>query len=81
MTVPPSLMSVLSQDPQVMSGAICFHGTRVPLQALMDTVEDGHGIYEFLDGFPDVTFEQAQAVVKWQQALTAQALQGRQATH
>ena len=50
--------SVIKIDPEIMSGAPCFTGTRVPIQHLMDYLEGGDSIEEFLDGFPTVTREQ-----------------------
>ncbi len=45
-------------DPQRMSGTPCFAGTRVPVQHLLDHLEGGDSIADFLDGFPGVTREQ-----------------------
>ena len=46
-------------DPDRMSGAPCFKGTRVPVQALIDHIEGNATLEEFLEGFPSVTREQA----------------------
>jgi uncharacterized protein (DUF433 family) len=62
-TIPRELQSVLDIDPQIISGAVRFKGTRVPVQALIDTLDDGDGLAEFLDGYPGVTREQAEAVL------------------
>ncbi len=66
MTIPPELQGVLVANPETLSGAVRFQGTRVPVQALIDTL-DGGDIEEFLDGWPDVTREQAEAVIHWEQ--------------
>lgn len=50
---------VVSRDPQVMSGALVFAGTRVPVQTLIDYIADGDGLEDFLEGFPTVSREQA----------------------
>lgn len=50
--------SVVQVDPSVMSGAPCFAGTRVLIQALFDYVERGRTVTEFLEDFPTVTSEQ-----------------------
>jgi len=50
--------SVVKVDPEIMSGAPCFSGTRVPIQNLIDYLEGGDSIEEFLDGFPSVSREQ-----------------------
>jgi uncharacterized protein (DUF433 family) len=46
-------------DPERMSGAPCFKGTRVPIQALIDHIEGNATLEEFLEGFPSVTRTQA----------------------
>ena len=47
-------------DPDRMSGAPCFFGTRVPVQMLLDHLKHGDTIDEFLDGAPSVSREQAE---------------------
>jgi uncharacterized protein (DUF433 family) len=47
--------SVVSIDPEIMGGTPCFAGTRVPVQTLLDYIEAGDSIDEFLDGFPSVS--------------------------
>jgi uncharacterized protein (DUF433 family) len=49
--------SIVSRNPQVMSGAVVFSGTRVPVQTLVDYLEAGESIDDFLEGFPSVTRE------------------------
>lgn len=51
--------SVISRDPEIMSGAPVFAGTRVPVQALIDHLAGGYSIDEFSEGFPSVHREQA----------------------
>ncbi len=46
---------ILCRDPEVMGGTPVFCGTRVPVQTLMDYIEAGDSIDEFLKGFPSVT--------------------------
>ena len=50
--------TVVKIDPEIMSGAPCFVGTRVPIQNLIDYLEGGDSIDEFLEDFPSVTREQ-----------------------
>ena len=50
--------SVIAVDPEIMSGAPCFAGTRVPVQALFDYVNGGHPIADFLADFPTVSESQ-----------------------
>lgn len=55
---------VVSRDPDVMSGAAVFAGTRVPVQTLLDYIEAGDTIDEFLDGFPTVSRAQVVAFLE-----------------
>jgi uncharacterized protein (DUF433 family) len=50
---------VIVIDPEVMNGTPCFRGTRVPFKNLMDYLEGGHSLGEFLARFPTVTREMA----------------------
>ena len=50
--------SIVKVDPEIMSGAPCFAGTRVPIQNLIDYLEGGDSIEDFLEGFPSVSREQ-----------------------
>jgi uncharacterized protein (DUF433 family) len=50
--------SVIKVDPEIMSGAPCFAGTRVPIQNLIDYLEGGDSIDEFLEDFPSVERDQ-----------------------
>jgi uncharacterized protein (DUF433 family) len=56
--------SVIHSDPDVLGGAPVFAGTRVPLRALIDYLEAGDSLNEFLDDFPSVTREQAVSVLE-----------------
>ncbi len=47
-----------------MSGAPCFAGTRVPIQNLIDYLEGGESIEDFLEGFPTVSREQVIAFLE-----------------
>ena len=49
---------IISRAPDVMGGAAVFHGTRVPIQTLLDYLEAGESIDDFLAGFPSVSREQ-----------------------
>jgi uncharacterized protein (DUF433 family) len=55
---------VVSIDPEVMGGTPCFTGTRVPVQTLLDYVEGGDSIDEFLEDFPSVTRQQVIAFLE-----------------
>jgi uncharacterized protein (DUF433 family) len=55
---------IIVKDPEILSGTPVFRGTRVPLQALLDYLEGGETLDEFLDDFPTVTREAAIAVLE-----------------
>ena len=55
---------VVSCNEDVMGGAPVFAGTRVPVQTLLDYLEAGDSIGEFLEGFPSVTREQVVAFLE-----------------
>ena len=57
---------VVCRDPEVMGGAPVFCGTRVPVQTLLDYLEAGESIDDFLEGFPSVT--RAQLIAFLEQA-------------
>lgn len=61
--------SVVHSDPEIMGGTPVFVGTRVPVQVLVDHLLGGSTVDEFLDDFPSVRREQANAFV--QQATKA----------
>jgi uncharacterized protein (DUF433 family) len=54
----------VERTPQKVSGAWVFKGTRVPVNALFENIEDGARLDEFLNWFPGVTREQAEAVLE-----------------
>lgn len=53
--------ATVSRSPDVVSGALVFAGTRVPVQILIDYLKAGESLDRFLDGFPSVTRDQAEA--------------------
>jgi uncharacterized protein (DUF433 family) len=55
---------IVSRSPNVMGGTVVFHGTRVPAQTLLDFLEAGESIKDFLEGFPSVTREQVIAFLE-----------------
>ncbi len=56
--------SVIHSDPEILGGTPVFVGTRVPFQTLLDYLEAGDTLDEFLDDFPTVTREQAIAALE-----------------
>ena len=58
------LRGVVHSDPEIMGGTPVFVGTRVPLQNLIDYLEGGESIEDFLDGFPSVKRAQVITVIE-----------------
>lgn len=58
------LKGVIHTDPEILGGTPVFAGTRVPLQNLIDYLEGGESIEDFLDGFPSVKRQQVIAVIE-----------------
>jgi uncharacterized protein (DUF433 family) len=52
---------ILSRSDEVMSGTLVFAGTRVPVESLIAHLRAGDRLDDFLDGFPAVSREQAEA--------------------
>lgn len=69
---------VVHSDPEILGGTPVFVGTRVPLRNLIDYLERGHSLDEFLDAFPSVSREQAVAALEAaHEALTTRARPAR----
>ena len=56
--------SVVVSDPEILGGTPCFRGTRVPVDSLIDYLEAGDSLGEFLDNFPSVSREAAIAALE-----------------
>lgn len=68
------LEAVVHVNPQILGGTPVFVGTRVPFRALIDYLEGGHSLDEFLDDFPTVSREQVIASLEAaHEALAARA--------
>ena len=66
--------SVITRDPEVLGGTPVFRGTRVPFQALLDYLEGGQTLDEFLDDFPTVTRETAVHALEHAKSLVVSQL-------
>ena len=55
---------VVHSDPEILGGTPVFVGTRVPVQALIDYLEGGHPLDDFLEDFPSVSRAQAVAALE-----------------
>lgn len=58
------MVGPIISDPEIMGGTPCFAGTRVPFQTLIDYIEGGETIDEFLDDFPTVSREMVLQVLE-----------------
>ncbi len=66
--------AIVTRDPEIMSGALCFAGTRVPVKNLFDYLGGSSSLEEFLEDFPSVSRERAEAVpVAARESLAADA--------
>jgi uncharacterized protein (DUF433 family) len=67
-----SQCAAVERTPGKVSGAWVFKGTRVPVKALFENLEDGARVADFLEWFPGVSREQAEAVLRHaEQSLAA----------
>ena len=62
--LPMKKKQIISRNPNVMSGALVFAGTRVPVEILIQHLTAGDSLNKFLDDFPTVSREQAVAYLK-----------------
>jgi uncharacterized protein (DUF433 family) len=67
--------TVIIKNPDVLGGTPVFRGTRVPFQNLLDYLEAGQTINEFLDDFPTVSREQAVEALEHAKSLVVTQLQ------
>jgi uncharacterized protein (DUF433 family) len=64
-----TIANIIVKDPEILGGTPVFSGTRVPFQALLDYLEGGQTLAEFLEDFPTVTREQAVAALEAAKSL------------
>jgi uncharacterized protein (DUF433 family) len=74
MKIPHELRQILSSDPDVMGGDICFTGTRIPVVMLLDNVAAGTSWAVFYDAYPDLTPEMVQPVLEWENEQARRAM-------
>ncbi len=66
--------NILVRDPQILGGTPVFCGTRVPYQTLLDYLEGGQTLTDFLDDFPTVTREAAVSALELAKSLLVEQL-------
>ena len=70
----PAVNDIVVKDPDVLGGTAVFRGTRIPFQALVDYLEGGQTLDEFLDDFPTVTRSAAIAALELVKSLLVDEL-------
>jgi len=65
---------VITKDPNILGGTPVFRGTRVPFQALLDYLEAGQTLNEFLEDFPTVSREAAVHALEHAKSLVVSQL-------
>lgn len=65
----PSAQNVIVKDPEILGGTPVFRGTRVPFQALLDYLEGGETLDEFLDDFPTVSRDAAISALEYAKSV------------
>jgi uncharacterized protein (DUF433 family) len=68
-------MKAISSNPDILQGTPVFTGTRVPIRILFEFLEAGDSLGQFLDEFPSVSTQLAQAVLKQALAAVSRAAQ------
>ena len=58
------MKAAISSNPEIMGGTPCLTGTRVPFQTLLDYLEGGDSLDEFLEDFPSVSRELAVTTIQ-----------------
>ncbi len=73
--MPAQKSEVITKDPDILGGTPVFRGTRVPFQALLDYLEGGQPLDEFLEDFPTVSREAAVLALEHAKSLVVSQLQ------
>ena len=68
-----SQCDAVARDPTIVSGTWVFKGTRVPVRALFENLEDGASLDQFLEWFPGVTRRQVEVVLEYTARSLTQA--------
>lgn len=69
--------SPVHSDPELMGGTLVFRGTRVPVQTLLDYLDDGYSLAEFIEMFPSVQSGDAEEFLRLARGLTHEDYLGR----
>ena len=72
--IPASLTDIIGSDPEILGGAVCFLGSRVPVRILLDYVDSGDGLEAFLIQYPTIQEAHARRVLVWQREVVLDLL-------
>jgi uncharacterized protein (DUF433 family) len=75
------MANIIVRDQEILGGEPVFRGTRVPFQALLDYLEHGKPLQEFLEEFPSVTRDEAIAALEEAKSLVFAQLGVNETTH
>jgi len=75
------MANIIVRDQDILGGEPVFRGTRVPFQALLDYLEHGKPLQEFLEEFPSVTRDEAIAALEEAKSLVFAQLGVNETTH
>jgi uncharacterized protein (DUF433 family) len=73
----PATSPVIHSDPDILGGTPVFSGTRVPLRTLLDYLEAGDSLNEFLEDFPTVTREQVLSTLRLAERMPVSSCSSR----
>jgi uncharacterized protein (DUF433 family) len=73
--MPAQRTELITKDPDILGGTPVFRGTRVPFQALLDYLEGGQTLDDFLEDFPTVTRETVVRALEHAKSLVVSQLQ------
>lgn len=73
--MPAQRNEVITRDPDILGGTPVFQGTRVPFQSLLDYLEGGQTLNDFLEDFPTVSREAAVLALEHAKSLVVSQLQ------
>jgi uncharacterized protein (DUF433 family) len=73
--MPAQKTELITKDPDILGGTPVFRGTRVPFQTLLDYLEGGQTLDDFLEDFPTVTREAAVRALEHAKSLVVSQLQ------
>ena len=65
-----ALAEIVTIDKEIMHGTPCFTGTRVPVQTLIDFLETGDSIHDFLAAYPYIPRQQVIAFLELSRDIT-----------